>query len=229
MNLKKYVNYGLSSLCFCTIFVLDVDARTDGMRKVPNASEMIFVAGNALIDVNERDIGELLEELDTEILSNNKESVESFLAIVPENLIIQSSAFYSYSTIEGDRDNEILDLLLAHCHPENFLNEEYSYDCLIPFVKGNDLESIQKLVQKGANLNAKGGEFGEPLLFFVTNSDIISFFREKNADMNVKNNDGYTALFMWPYWRSYTTTVSFLQNGVDPTIQDVGGKYLFAL
>ena len=58
-----------------------------------------------------------------------------------------------------------------------------------------DIESVKKYIESGANINAQDEKGNTPLMFAAMRrqKELFNFLRESGADMNIKNNAGFDA------------------------------------
>jgi ankyrin repeat protein len=67
---------------------------------------------------------------------------------------------------------------------------------LIEAASNGNIEMVENLLYKGANINAKTEKGNTALIVAVENgqNDTVEFLLEEGANVNAKNNDGETAL-----------------------------------
>lgn len=112
-------------------------------------------------------------------------------------------------------DNLKLNKILQNRYDSNFLKEiEKSLDFNINicdregqnllhiFARSNNIKVLQILFDHGCNINKKDNLGNTPI--FYSSSDIIEFFINNGADLNIENNEGYTVLYKKS--RSYLTS-----------------------
>ena len=86
-------------------------------------------------------------------------------------------------------------------------------DELIDAARKGDINRIKKLLDKGADVNAKDKD-GETALMAAAlrgHTEIVQFLLNKGADVNAKRNDGTTAL-MAAAREGHTETVRILKQ-----------------
>ncbi|XP_012937255.1 uncharacterized protein LOC101852015 [Aplysia californica] len=95
----------------------------------------------------------------------------------------------------------IRNLLLSYDIDSSFLNKEgTAYKSLLSIVAGiGDLESVQTLLKKGANVNLSGWRHSPPALHSAverSNVEIVRCLLDHGADVNIKGYNDETALIL---------------------------------
>src|SRR4051794_34319008 len=78
----------------------------------------------------------------------------------------------------------------------SFLSRGQSAPALFSAVEKNDIGSVRKLLEEGANANATD-EFGDAILMHAAlyaTPDCMKLLLDKGADVNFKNKQGHNAL-----------------------------------
>ncbi len=84
-----------------------------------------------------------------------------------------------------------------------------------------DLAKVQKLIEKGASLEATGPKDRSALLWASANghTDVVEFLHSKGADIDAGDSNNQTAL-MFAIKGSHVDTVAYLlENGADVNVQ----------
>ena len=98
------------------------------------------------------------------------------------------------------------------------LNQE-----LINSVRERNLNKVEDLIDKGADINAmdNNGNTGLILVSWLGYKEIVELLINKGANINIKNNDGWTALIL-ASWNNHKEIVELLiKNGADVNAKDV--------
>ena len=84
-----------------------------------------------------------------------------------------------------------------------------------------DLELVQTVVMKGANVDARDRKKRTALMWAAANghADIVEFLHSKGADVNAKDSDNQTALIYASRKSSVPTMTALLENGAEANAQ----------
>lgn len=96
---------------------------------------------------------------------------------------------------------------------------------LIESAKKNNLEKVEELINRGADINFKDEFDFTPLfwaVFFEKNIDIVRLLIEKNADLNVQNKEG-TPLILAVKNGNTDTALLLIEKNANFNIQDNDG------
>ena len=76
-------------------------------------------------------------------------------------------------------------------------------DELIKAIINGNKETVENLLEKGANVNAKDNREGSALIWASKrgHKEIVEMLLEKGANVNATDNDGETALSMASYYK----------------------------
>lgn len=92
---------------------------------------------------------------------------------------------------------------------------------LVQSAYGGNLEEVEVLVAKGADVNVRDQKKRTPLIFAASNghTSIVEFLFSKGADINARDSGGQTAL-LYASKRSFNETAAFLlENGAEVNVQ----------
>jgi uncharacterized protein len=96
---------------------------------------------------------------------------------------------------------------------------------LIESAKNNNLEKVEELINRGADINFKDEFNFTPLfwaVFFEKNIDVVRLLIEKNADLNVLNKEG-TLLILAVKNGNTNTALLLIEKNANFNIQDNDG------
>ena len=118
---------------------------------------------------------------------------------------------------EKNRHTEIIELLKKH-------GGKKGTPTLLGAVDAGDIELVQSLISKGADVNVKNDRGETPLhLLKRGNRDIAELLIAKGADVNAKNNNGSTPLH-WPYGIKKDIVELLIAKGADVNARDNAGN-----
>lgn len=105
-----------------------------------------------------------------------------------------------------------------------FIKEGYCgiNDELIDAARRGDANAVKKLIQKGADVNAKNNPSGTALIFAALNghTEIVDILIKNGAEVNARNKIGSTALHSAAYYGHTEVVKILIENGAD-----VNAKY----
>ena len=113
------------------------------------------------------------------------------------------------------------------------VNADDSSDKLIDASRSGDLKSVERLLKKGVDIEARDGEYqSSPLIWasYGGHLEVVELLLKKGADPNAVNKEKRTAL-MFAAGRGFDSLVRLLLDmGADPTLKDLDGNqaYRFA-
>ena len=134
-----------------------------------------------------------------------------------------------YFSQRGNWGIEVFRILLDRAvdHDEEW--QERLEDALQTAVLYANMQAIHLLLDKGVNVNAQGGEFGNALRAAIHKDNVIRLLLDKGADPNAPSGKGYgNALQAAVFCRQINTVRLFLSKGADINAQDPDLLYIAA-
>ena len=103
-----------------------------------------------------------------------------------------------HKAVKSGDDTKVKKEMTEHPNHINTLNQ-YNFSPLMLSSKLGLLHISKQLVESGADLNQKGGKFGDTSLHLAAqngNAEVLAYLLECGADLTLKNNKGITPLHM---------------------------------
>lgn len=155
------------------------------------------------------------------IVDNNLEMVIKFLkSELKEELIIFSlinASIYNKSTIL------IYILENLNVRPDSHLG-----DGVTALHMANSIETMELLLNFGANINFKDNNGSTPLIYSIQSEDFecAKYLIEKGADVSIKNKDSRSAIIVASYKGIKTNNILklFIENSLDLNMVDSEGR-----
>jgi ankyrin repeat protein len=96
---------------------------------------------------------------------------------------------------------------------------------LISYVWRTRRDAVEKLLERGADVNAQDADGDAPLHGAAQNGDVemLNLLLDKGADPNIKNRLGGTPLMWAAVFGNETAAVRLLERGADASLKDVDG------
>lgn len=101
-------------------------------------------------------------------------------------------------------------LLLCGCGNADFRNKD-----IFNAVKKNDLKTVKALLIKYPDLAESKDSYGNTPIYYTEDSEVIYLLLTNNADINAKNNEGWTPLLAALYRNNQSEADVLLDNGAE--------------
>jgi ankyrin repeat protein len=128
------------------------------------------------------------------------------------NIPLNSEGLMPIQKIVFENYENLFDLLIS---PDIYVRDKYGYTLLFYAIKANNPRILEKLIQKGLNVNGKNKKGETPLIFAINNNssvNIIKILLKYNANTNVVDFDGTTPVTMCIYDDKPEILELFLQH-----------------
>lgn len=103
--------------------------------------------------------------------------------------------------------------------------DEHGFTPLINAIKSSSFDTVNSLLEKGADINLKDDNTGETALMWASaigNLDVVKLLINKGADINIKNKDGKTAAVLANEFKRNEIAALLKQSKKD--MGEAGGK-----
>ena len=108
--------------------------------------------------------------------------------------------------------------------------DKNGHTLLIDAAKAGDLEAVDDLLHRGAEVDAKSSKGKTALHYAAANGklDVVNLLITSGADLNARDRDWHTPLMLAAIYGCNHTVQSLLINGADPNAKTLAGTTAMA-